>query len=107
MFKKTLYGLISLGIFIPAVISGAALDRYSVPGQSVISDEPAATVPRPGRVNEEVYQKFRRDVEKYDQAQKEKLKKYYSGQLRRAVKGKNMDAALHYEKLIAILNEEE
>ena len=101
MYKNAISILICLNMVLPALLSAAALDRYTVPQHPPQS---GTNVSRPGGVSEEVYHKFERDVSNYNSTQKNELSNDFNERKANALRGENFDAALHYQRLIDILN---
>lgn len=99
MYKNKIYVLICLSMLAPILSLGGALDRYTVPQQ-----KSGHAIQTPGTVSESVYIDFMKETSNYSRAKKEEMKAYYHKKLKEAVREKNFEAAMHYERLIGILN---
>lgn len=103
MRKNIVWFLIGIGMAQPAVVSAAALDRYSVSRPEPVNRTQSAERARSGYVKEGVYERFKSEIQGYDQVKKEELERQFRAQARKAEKEGNNDALLHYERLIGIL----
>ncbi len=101
MHKNKIHVLIYVSIVVPVLLCAGALERYSIPQQQSAQINSAQ---RSESVSEDVYFKFKNKIRDYSAPQKEKLKKYYRTKMKEAVREKNFDAALYYERLIDILD---
>jgi len=97
--------LIFLGMALPLNVSAGALEKYYVPQQQSGSAAQSVT-PSSGYVNQDVYTKFKAEVQGYNRDQKNKLARLFRSRLKQANREKNQAAVSHYERLIGILNAE-
>ena len=103
MRKNIVWVLICIGMALPAVVSAAALDRYSVSQPEPVNRSQSVVPSRPGYVQEEVYERFKAEIQGYDKVKKEELERHFRDQARKAEKEGNNNALVHYERLIGIL----
>jgi hypothetical protein len=103
MWNNIVCFVICIGLAQPAVVSAAALDRYSVSQPEPVNRAQTPVNARFGYVQEEVYERFRSEIQGYDQAKKEELERQFRDQARKAEKEGNNGALVHYERLIGIL----
>ena len=100
--------VILLGMALPLDSSAAALERYSVQQQQQPLQQSGSVMqsvtPSPGYVNQDVYIKFKVEIQGYDRDKKTKLEAYFRSQLTQAKREKNNAAISHYERLIGILS---
>jgi len=98
--------VILLGMALPLDSSAAALERYSVQQQPLQQSGSVmqSVTPSPGYVNQDVYIKFKVEIQGYDRDKKTKLEAYFRSQLTQAKREKNNAAISHYERLIGILS---
>jgi hypothetical protein len=100
--------LILLGMALPLDSSAGALEKYYVPQQQQQQQQSGSATqsvtPSSGYVNQDVYIKFKAEIQGYDRAQKSKLESYFRTKLTKARREKNNAAVSHYERLIGILS---
>lgn len=104
MSHKNIAGvLITLIMALPVASLAGALERYYVPQQM---SEPAQPAPkaRSGGISEDVYTRFKAEIQGYDREKRNKLETQFRSQLKNAMREKNDEAVSHYERLIGILN---
>lgn len=102
--KKIVCVLISLSMVLPVASLAGALERYYVPQQR---SEPAAqpeVKARSGGISEDVYTRFKAEIQGYDREKRNKLETQFRTQLKNAMRERNDEAVSHYERLIGILN---
>jgi len=104
MCKKIVCILISLSLALPAVLFAGALERYYVPQQMQEPAVQSEAPPRASYVREDVYDRFRAEIQGYDRDKKNKLEIHFRTQIKKAMREKNGEAVSHYERLIGILN---
>lgn len=103
MWNNIICFMICIGMAQPAVVSAAALDRYSVSQPEPVNRTQSAVKSRSGYVQEEVYERFRSEIQGYDRVKKEELERQFRDQAKKAEKEGNNSAVVHYERLIGIL----
>jgi len=103
MWNNIVCFVICIGMAHPAVVSAAALDRYSVSQPEPVNRAQSAERSRSGYVQEEVYERFKSEIQGYDRVKKEELERQFRDQARKAEKEGNNSALVHYERLIGIL----